>query len=115
MRLIRQIDRDRNTYDSGLDVEAVIPPPLSKDGCAEEHIHRAAIPPQGIQTSDGDYGSELVQFPQGFRPRVRREQSRRWFIRDVKMFRPRRESADIRFRCNTKNTKSLTTALSPNE
>lgn len=93
----------------------MIPSSLTKDGGTEEHVHRAAIPPQGIQTSDGDYGSELVELPQGSRPRVRREQSGRWFIRDMKMFRPRRESADIRFRCNTKNTRSLTIGLSPKE
>lgn len=80
----------------------MVPSSFTEDRCAKEHIHRAAIPPQGIQTSYGDYSSELVQLPQGLRPRVRREQSRRWFIRDVKMLRPRRESTDIRFRCNTK-------------
>lgn len=87
-----------HTYDPGFDVETLVSPSLAKDGRAEEHIHGAAIPSQAIQTSDSDYSGSLVQFPQGFRPGVRCEQRRRWFVNHVKMFRPRRERANIRFR-----------------
>jgi len=101
---MRTMNKERYTHNPRFDVEAVISPPLAEDRRAQEHIHRAAIPPQRIQTSHGDYGSELVQIPQSLRPRIRREQPRRWFIRDMEVFRPCRESADIRFRCNTRDT-----------
>lgn len=48
------------TYDPGFDVETLVSPSLPKDGRAEEHIHRASIPSQTIQTSDSDYTSSLV-------------------------------------------------------
>lgn len=91
-------EEDYYTYDPGLDVETLVSPSLAKDRRAQEHIHGAAIPSQAIQTSDSDYSGSLVQFPQGFRPGVRCEQRRRWFVNHVKMFRPRRERANIRFR-----------------
>ena len=52
-----------NTYDSGFDVETLVPPSLSKDGRAHEHVHGAAsisVSPQRVQTSHGHDSRCLV-------------------------------------------------------